>query len=94
MNDLDLLVTPATPVEGFTAEKNGPEFIHGTAVNAFDWLGLTAGFNLIGLPAASVPCGYTRSGLPVGLQIVGRRFADSLVLRAAEVFEETSGACN
>lgn len=94
MNDLDLLVTPVAPVEAFAADKNGPGSIDGTAVNPFDWLGLTAGFNLIGLPAASVPCGYTRAGLPVGLQIVGRRFADSLVLRAAEVFEETSVGCN
>lgn len=40
-----------------------------------------------GQPAITVPCGFTAEGLPVGLQIVGRRFADALVLRAAAAFE-------
>ena len=45
-------------------------------------------FNLIGNPAASVPCGLTRNGLPGGLQIVGRRSDDAGVLRASAGFEE------
>ena len=44
-------------------------------------------FNLTGQPAASVPCGFTKAGLPIGLQIVGRRFADGTVLRAAACLE-------
>jgi Asp-tRNA(Asn)/Glu-tRNA(Gln) amidotransferase A subunit family amidase len=43
---------------------------------------------MTGQPAATVPCGFTREGLPVGLQIIGRRFADATVLRAAATFEE------
>jgi aspartyl-tRNA(Asn)/glutamyl-tRNA(Gln) amidotransferase subunit A len=45
-------------------------------------------FNLTGQPAASVPCGFGGNGLPVGLQIVGRAYDDSLVLRAARAFEQ------
>jgi len=43
--------------------------------------------NLTGFPAATVPCGWTADGLPVGLQIIGPRFAETLVLRAAAAFE-------
>jgi aspartyl-tRNA(Asn)/glutamyl-tRNA(Gln) amidotransferase subunit A len=46
--------------------------------------------NLVGCPAASVPCGFTAAGLPVGLQIIGRRFADRQVLAASRIFEELS----
>ena len=42
---------------------------------------------MTGHPGASVPCGFTSDGLPIGLQIVGRRFADALVLRASAAFE-------
>jgi Asp-tRNA(Asn)/Glu-tRNA(Gln) amidotransferase A subunit family amidase len=51
----------------------------------------TAPFNLTGLPAVSVPCGLTNSGLPVGLQIVGKHFADRMVLAAAHLFEQAIG---
>jgi len=44
-------------------------------------------FNMTGQPAASVPCGFTKAGLPIGVQIVGRRFADATVLRACAAFE-------
>jgi Asp-tRNA(Asn)/Glu-tRNA(Gln) amidotransferase A subunit family amidase len=46
---------------------------------------------LTGLPAVSVPCGFTTSGLPVGLQIVGPHFADRTVLAAAHVYEQEAG---
>ena len=51
------------------------------------WSPYTYPFNLTQQPAASVPCGLTRAGLPAGLQIVGPRYADALVLRAARAFE-------
>jgi aspartyl-tRNA(Asn)/glutamyl-tRNA(Gln) amidotransferase subunit A len=53
----------------------------------FDRLAFTFPFNMTGQPAASVPCGFTREGLPVALQIVGRWHADTLVLQAAAAFE-------
>ena len=52
-----------------------------------NWTPFTYPFNLTGQPAASIPCGFTKAGLPVGLQIIGPRFADALVLRAARAFE-------
>jgi Asp-tRNA(Asn)/Glu-tRNA(Gln) amidotransferase A subunit family amidase len=52
-----------------------------------EWFNLTYAITLTGLPAISVPCGFTRSGLPVGLQIVGRYRQDAMVLRAAAAFE-------
>jgi Asp-tRNA(Asn)/Glu-tRNA(Gln) amidotransferase A subunit family amidase len=48
---------------------------------------LTYAFSLLGLPAISIPCGFTKAGLPVGLQIVGRRRGESAVLSAAAAFE-------
>jgi aspartyl-tRNA(Asn)/glutamyl-tRNA(Gln) amidotransferase subunit A len=52
------------------------------------WSPFTYPFNLTGQPAASVPCGWTGAQLPVGLQVVGRRFDDVAVLRAARALEQ------
>ncbi|MBI4277113.1 MAG: amidase, partial [Armatimonadetes bacterium] len=85
----DLLVLPTTAVPAFST-AGYPREVAGrpiTSPYADDiWL-LTMAFNLTGQPAISVPCGWTADGLPVGLQIVGRRLADALVLRAAAAFE-------
>ena len=48
---------------------------------------LTYAFSVLGLPAISIPCGFTRAGVPVGLQIVGKRRGEAAVLRAAAAFE-------
>jgi aspartyl-tRNA(Asn)/glutamyl-tRNA(Gln) amidotransferase subunit A len=53
-----------------------------------DWTPFSYPFNLTQQPAASVPCGFTAGGLPVGLQIVGRMFDDWTVLRAAHAYEQ------
>jgi aspartyl-tRNA(Asn)/glutamyl-tRNA(Gln) amidotransferase subunit A len=67
----------------------GPDTIDGKSTpSMFDRLNFTFPFNLTGHPAASVPCGFTREGLPVALQIVGRWHADTLVLQAAAAFEQ------
>ena len=47
-------------------------------------------FNLTGLPALSVPCGFTREGLPIGLQIAGRPFDEALVLRVGHAYEQAT----
>ena len=56
-------------------------------VDAFYWLSFTFPFNFTGQPAATVPAGFTDDGLPIGMQIVGRRLDDALVLRASAAFE-------
>jgi Asp-tRNA(Asn)/Glu-tRNA(Gln) amidotransferase A subunit family amidase len=83
----DLLLTPATTTPPFPLGILYPTAIDGTPVDREASAGFTYPFNLTGQPAASVPCGFTREGLPVGLQIVGRRFDDATVLRAAAAFE-------
>lgn len=57
-----------------------------------DWAPFTYPFNMTRQPAASVPCGFTQAGLPVGLQIVGPLYSDALVLRAATALEKTNSA--
>ena len=81
--DYDLLVTPTLAVPAFEA---GREFPPGGS-RWTDWTPFTYPFNLTQQPAASIPCGLTKAGLPVGLHIVGPRYADALVLRAARAFE-------
>jgi aspartyl-tRNA(Asn)/glutamyl-tRNA(Gln) amidotransferase subunit A len=86
----DLLMTPTTACPPFQIGLDNPAEIAGVAVEPYDWLPFTYPFNMTGHPGASVPCGFTRDTLPVGLQIVGRRFDDAVVLRAAAAFERMS----
>jgi aspartyl-tRNA(Asn)/glutamyl-tRNA(Gln) amidotransferase subunit A len=81
--DYDLLVTPTLAVAAFDVGREAPE----GAKRWTDWTPFSYPFNLTQQPAASIPCGFTRAGLPVGLHIVGPRYADALVLRAARAFE-------
>ena len=83
----DLLLTPTVACPPFPVGLDHPAAVAGKAVSPYGWLPYTYPFNLTGQPAASVPCGFTRDGLPIGLQIVGRRFDDGTVLRAAAAFE-------
>jgi aspartyl-tRNA(Asn)/glutamyl-tRNA(Gln) amidotransferase subunit A len=84
----DLLLTPTLPVPPFPVGTDWPREIAGEKVHPLNYLAFTYPFNLTGQPAASVPCGWTADGLPIGLQIVGRRFEDATVLRAAAAFEK------
>jgi aspartyl-tRNA(Asn)/glutamyl-tRNA(Gln) amidotransferase subunit A len=87
MSRYDLLITPTTPCPAFAIDRAGPGHIAGVAVEDDAWTPALYPANLTGQPAASVPAGWTSEGLPVGLQIVGRRLADALVLSAAAAFE-------
>ncbi|HTK89848.1 MAG TPA: amidase [Verrucomicrobiae bacterium] len=84
----DLLLTPTIATPPFKVGLDNPLEIAGRPVEAYDWIPFTFPFNLTGNPAASVPCGFTKDGLPIGLQVVGRRFDDVTVLRAAAGFEK------
>ena len=81
--DYDLLITPTLSVPAFDMGKEFPEGVK----RWIDWTPFSFPFNLTQQPACSIPCGLTPSGLPVGLHIVGPRYADALVLRAARAFE-------
>ena len=83
----DLLLTPTIATPAFELGIDGPTEIDGRSIAGLRWTPFTYPFNLTGQPAATVPCGFTRDGLPVGLQIVGRRYADHEVLLAAAAFE-------
>jgi aspartyl-tRNA(Asn)/glutamyl-tRNA(Gln) amidotransferase subunit A len=81
----DLLITPSVPLAAFEAGRDVADVLkekHWT-----DWTPFTYPFNLTQQPAASIPCGLTKDRLPVGLQIVGPRYQDAKVLRAARAFE-------
>jgi len=81
----DLLLTPTLAVPPFAAGVEQPP--HRPAGSRLAWVAFTYPFNLTGQPAATVPCGFTRDGLPIGLQLVGRRLEDVTVLRAAAAYE-------
>jgi aspartyl-tRNA(Asn)/glutamyl-tRNA(Gln) amidotransferase subunit A len=82
----DLLVTPTMPIAAFEAGVEVPA--GSTATRWTGWTPFTYPFNMTQQPAASVPCGFTSTGLPVGLQVVGPRYADARVLAACAAFEQ------
>jgi len=82
----DLLITPTLPITAFPAgdqlsDANSQKYW-------FDWTPFSYPFNLTQQPAATIPCGLTSAGLPVGLQIIGPRYGDDIVLRASHAFEK------
>jgi len=81
----DLLLTPTLPLEAFDVGLDVADVMKEKRWT--EWTPFTYPFNLTQQPAASVPCGLTKNGLPVGLQLVGPRHADARVLRAARAFE-------
>jgi aspartyl-tRNA(Asn)/glutamyl-tRNA(Gln) amidotransferase subunit A len=83
--DYDLLVTPTLSIAAFDAGKEVADKMLQSRWT--DWTPFSYPFNLTQQPACSLPCGLTKAGLPVGLHIVGPRYADALVLRAARAFE-------
>ena len=88
METRELLLLPTVAVPPFPVEQPYPTHINGKPLDNYtQWFFLTYGITLTGLPVISVPCGFTKSGLPVGLQIVGRRRQEAMVLRAAAAFE-------
>ena len=83
----DFLLTPATAVTAFAVGQVAPDPARFEAEDLFAWTPFSFPFNATGNPAASVPCGFTGDGLPIGLQIVGRMHEDQAVLQAAAAFE-------
>ncbi|HEX7126151.1 MAG TPA: amidase [Thermodesulfobacteriota bacterium] len=91
MAERDLLLLPTTSLPPFPVEQPYPTEVAGRRLETYvQWIYPTYAVSVVGLPAISVPCGFTRGGLPVGLQIVGRRMQDAAVLRAAAAFERAA----
>ena len=81
----DLLLTPTLPLAAFEAGREVADVMKEKRWT--EWTPFSYPFNLTQQPAASIPCGLTSAGLPVGLHIVGPRYDDARVLRAARAFE-------
>ena len=87
----EYLLLPTVQVPPFPIEWEYPEEIEGVAMQSYiDWMMSCAYITITGLPAISVPCGFTNDGLPVGLQIVGRHHCEFAVLQLAYAFQEST----
>lgn len=84
----DILITPTTACPAFGLGMMYPPTIAGKGVSPVAFMSYTYPFNLTGNPAASIPCGWTSEGLPIGMQIVGKRFDELTVLQVSKAFEE------
>jgi aspartyl-tRNA(Asn)/glutamyl-tRNA(Gln) amidotransferase subunit A len=84
----DLLLTPTLSVAAFPTGRIIPEHWEQHSWDWIRWAGFSYPFNLTWVPAATCPCGFTKEGLPVGIQIVGPRHRDLLVLQASRAFEQ------
>ena len=85
----DYVLTPTAPITAFPAEWASPSR---DPLNPLPHIGFTVAFNMSGQPAVSIPCGFSSEGLPIGLQIVGRRFDDVGVLSVARAYEAIRSA--
>lgn len=83
----DLLLCPTVSVAPFALHMQGPEKIDGRIVDPLRWIPFTFPFNLSGNPAVSLPAGFSDDGLPIGIQLVGGRYCDHMLLTAAEQYE-------
>jgi aspartyl-tRNA(Asn)/glutamyl-tRNA(Gln) amidotransferase subunit A len=80
---VDLIATPATPITARRVDE-------GDLQTTFSLIRFTNPLNFLGVPAISVPCGFTKQGLPIGLQLAGHWWAEETVLRAAHAYEEAT----
>ena len=90
MSKYDLLLSPVVANPAFDHGLYGPKEINGKPVGRGDTPPFTSVFNWTGQPAASIPAGFTKGGLPVGLQIVGRHLDDAMVMSAAAAYEKAA----
>jgi Asp-tRNA(Asn)/Glu-tRNA(Gln) amidotransferase A subunit family amidase len=92
LNDIfknyDLLITPTTAVTAFEQGIMYPPKINDKNVSPTAWQAFTFPINMTGHPAASIPCGWSKEGLPIGMQIIGKRFDELTVLQASKAFQE------
>jgi aspartyl-tRNA(Asn)/glutamyl-tRNA(Gln) amidotransferase subunit A len=84
-NEVDLIVTPVTPTPAFKLGEKSENPLQMYLSDIY-----TISVNLAGLPAISVPCGFSKGGLPIGLQLIGRAFEEETLLRAAYAYEQST----
>jgi len=80
--EVDLIVTPVTPTPAFKLGEKSEDPLQMYLSDIF-----TISVNLAGLPAMALPCGFSKTGLPIGLQLIGRPFEEDTILRAARAYE-------
>ncbi len=91
-DDFDFLLCPTTIVPPFPVEQRYVEKCNGVTFDTYiDWLAIVYAITFVSLPALSLPCGFTASGLPVGLQMIGRPRDEAGLLGAALLLEEALG---
>jgi aspartyl-tRNA(Asn)/glutamyl-tRNA(Gln) amidotransferase subunit A len=88
---VDVIVTPTVPIPAPRIEDAGKPWGQGPETAAAALTRFTRYFNIVGLPAISIPCGLTPEGLPIGMQIAGRAFDETTVLRVAHAYEQHAG---
>ncbi len=86
--DVDAVLSPTNPIVSYPAEWASPT---NDPAKPFEHIGFTVPWNMSEQPASSINCGFSRSGMPIGLQIVGPRFDDMRVLKMSKAFETWSG---
>jgi amidase len=87
----DAIAMPVSQVPPFPVEQEFPTEVAGSSMHTYlDWMESCWAITITGLPAISVPCGFTGDGLPVGIQLVGRRWDDLGLLRLAHAFEQAT----
>ena len=89
----DHILTPCVAVPPYPVEQNHPDTIAGKKLQTYvDWIAPTFVLSVTGLPVASVPCGFDKNGMPVGVQVIGPQFGEESVLAAASALETSNGA--
>jgi aspartyl-tRNA(Asn)/glutamyl-tRNA(Gln) amidotransferase subunit A len=89
MESFDALITPTLPIAAFDAGVLQPDDPDDTG-KWVNWTPFSYPFNLTQQPAASVPCGFTSAGLPVGLHVIGKMFDDAAVLNVCAAYESAT----
>jgi aspartyl-tRNA(Asn)/glutamyl-tRNA(Gln) amidotransferase subunit A len=87
---IDLLIAPTTPVTATKFTDTTADVPGGPKPLVRAYLDLTLPFNLTGYPAMSIPCGFSKAGLPIGVQVVGRPFTENVLLRAAHHYQQAT----
>jgi aspartyl-tRNA(Asn)/glutamyl-tRNA(Gln) amidotransferase subunit A len=82
---VDVILTPTAPTPAFKIGEKVEDPLQMYLSDIF-----TIPVNLAGIPALSIPCGFSRDGLPIGLQIMGKHFDEGMLLRVAHTFEQNT----